>query len=192
MANLTLRRYIEILLVLELDLLNNPIHLDEIFRVQIIIDFEPSRIEDFFTLFHGSAVIDSNPLQGMIQICAITSEKEVPYDSFSTEDVKKMQDEEAFLRKEPVRMGVIQWIRDVDEFLDVTNSVVILTDECIELARQTTHLEIPTTFPQARGSGNSFVKKPASKMGYIECVLVIPFRLYTDILISSSHSRRAD
>ena len=173
MANTTLRRYIEILLVLELDLINNPIRIDEIFRVQIIIDFEPSRIEDFFSLFHPLAVIDSDPLQGMVQICGVTSKKEVPYDSFSTEDVKNMREEEVFLRKEPVRMGAIQWIRDVGNFLDIANSVVIITDESIELAKQTTYLEIPTTFPRARGSGNSFFKKPASKMGYIEYVSII-------------------
>ena len=47
-------------------------------------------------------------------------------------------------------MGVIQWIQDVGEFHNIANSVAVITDESIELARKTTYLEIPRTFSQAR------------------------------------------
>jgi hypothetical protein len=108
-----------------------------------------------------------NPLQGMIQICAIISEKALPFDTLLTEDVKRFREEEVLLRKGPVRMGVLHWVRDVGEFVDVAIGVVVINDESIELARETTYLEIPT-FP--RGAGNSFLKKAASKLGYIEFV----------------------
>ena len=133
MANTTLRRYIEITLVLELDLLNNPRPVDQILSVQIIINFEPSRVQDLFSLFDPSAVIDSNPLQGMIQICAVISEKEVQFDTFWIEDVEKLLEEEVLLRKEPTQMGIIQWVRDAGEFLDIANTVGIIHDESIEL-----------------------------------------------------------
>jgi len=180
MANTTLHQYIEILLALELDLLNNPSRADEIFKAQIIVNFEPSLIQDFFSLIDPSATIDSNPLQGVLQICAITSLKEVPFDSFSTEDVKRFREEEVLLRKEPVHLGVVQWVRYAGESLDISNSLVIITKESTELARQTTDLEIPT-FP--RKGTNSIVKKPVSKMGYIEFVSVYSFPPWILILI---------
>ncbi|KAF8971938.1 hypothetical protein BDZ97DRAFT_1154452 [Flammula alnicola] len=165
MANTTLRRYMEILLVLELDLLNNPSRASEIFKAQIIIDFEPSRIQDFLSLFNRSAIIDSSPLLGMLQICAISSEKEVPFDSITIKDVEKRRDEEVLLRKEPVQMGIIQWIRNVGEYVSVSNGVGIITKESIEIARQATYLEIPTF-----SRGVAIIKKPASKTTYIELI----------------------
>jgi hypothetical protein len=94
MANTALCRYIEILLVLEFDLVNNPRRADETFRVQIIINFEPSRVEDFFTLFDPSAIIDLNPLERIPQICAVISEKGILVDDFSTKSVERLRNGE--------------------------------------------------------------------------------------------------
>ena len=59
MANLLLRRYIEALIILKLELLEKP-DTEEPFRAQIIIGFEPTNIVDFFRFFKPSAVIDAN------------------------------------------------------------------------------------------------------------------------------------
>ena len=67
MANLLLRRYIEVLIILKLELLRKP-DTEQSFRAQIIIGFEPTSIVDFFSLFKPSVVIDANPLEGMLQI----------------------------------------------------------------------------------------------------------------------------
>jgi len=163
MANDALRCFIDILLVLELDLLNHPTRIDEIFRTQVITTFEPSRVQDFFSLFSGSAVIDQIPMPGMIQLCGIYSNKKDLYDTFATEEVEACREEEAVLRREPFRMGTIQWLRDVGEHLDVSNSIVIVTKESLEITRKTKYLDIPT--PEGH-----IVKKALSKDTCIEMI----------------------
>jgi hypothetical protein len=81
MANLLLRRYIEVLIILKLELLEK-LDTEEPFLAQIIIGFEPTSIIDFFGLFKPSAVIDANPLQGMLQIHQIFPEH-VDFGGFS-------------------------------------------------------------------------------------------------------------
>jgi hypothetical protein len=67
-------------------------------------------------------------------------------------------------------MGVVQWMRNSGEVADVLHGVANISKECIDLARLTTYLEIPT-FPRG---GELNVRKPASKNGDIECVLIYP------------------
>jgi hypothetical protein len=72
MANKVLGHYVKMLIALELDLLNKA-SAGKPLRVEIWTDFEPSDPQHFVELFKPSAEIDSSPMQGMFQLCAITS-----------------------------------------------------------------------------------------------------------------------
>ncbi|KDR68291.1 hypothetical protein GALMADRAFT_283186 [Galerina marginata CBS 339.88] len=72
MAHRRITRWVEILIATELDLINKPSN-GQPLGVELWTSFEPSDDQTFVELFKRSAEIDSSPMQGMLQICAIAS-----------------------------------------------------------------------------------------------------------------------
>jgi len=168
MANLLLRRYIEVLIILKLELLEKDT--EEPFLAQIIIGFEPTSIVDFFGLFKPSAVIDANPLQGMLQIHQIFPEH-IDFGGFS----KAAPFPESELKKRRViscssglgarPFGVIQFIHGSGKKITVSCMDMLIQETSMDLARQGNALEIPIDF-----EGGTTVKKPFSEWTCIEFV----------------------
>jgi len=169
MANLLLRRYIEVLIILKLELLEKP-DTEEPFRAQIIIGFEPTSIVNFFGLFKPSAVIDTNPLQGMLQIHQIFPEH-IDFGGFSESapfpksELEKRRITSCLSGLGALPFGFIQFIHGSGEKITISCMDLLIQEESMDLARQANELEIPVHF-----QGRTTVKKPLSEWTCIELV----------------------
>ena len=172
MANLLLRRYIEVLIILKLELLRKP-DTEQSFRAQIIIGFEPTSIVDFFSLFKPSVVIDANPLEGMLQIHQILPE-DVDFGGFSKtaafpqSELEKRRIDSCLSGLGALPFGFIQFIHGSGEKITVTCMDMLIQKESMDLARQANELEIPVDF-----EAETTVKKPLSEWTCIEFVHVL-------------------
>jgi len=151
MANKVLSYYVEVLIALELDLINK-MSTGKPLRVEIWTDFEPSDTQRFVKLFNRSAEIDSSPMQGMFQLCAITS-------------MGAAVDESNF---SITTLGVI-----TITFVCVTGgdgthvfeSLSTVSQEALDFCRWTTELVVPV------GSiAGQMLKQPISVLSCIECI----------------------
>jgi len=167
MANFLLRRYIEVLIILKLELLEKP-DTEEPFRAQIIIDFEPSNIVDFFSLFKPSAVINANRLQGMLQIHKIFP-RNIDFGgfyeaaSFPKSELEKRRITSCLSGLGALPFGFIQFIHDSGEKTIISCMDLLIQEESMNLARQANELEIPIDF-----EAGTTVKRPLSEWTCIE------------------------
>jgi hypothetical protein len=152
MANKVLRHYVEVLIALELDLINKP-STGKPLRVEIWTDFEPSDTQRFVKLFKPSAEIDSSPMQGMFQLCAITS-KGVSVDESNYSITAPGVVTITFVRPTPGS--------DAAHVLEIFGSV---SQEALNFCRRTTELAVPVG-PIA----GQTLKQPISVLSCIECV----------------------
>lgn len=172
MANLLLRRYIEVLIILKLELLEKT-DTDEPFRAQIIIGFEPTNIVNFFDLFKPSAVIDANPLQGMLQIHQIFPEH-VDFGGFSKaapfpkSELEKRRINSCLSGLGALPFGFIQFIHGDGDKITVSCMDLLIQEKNMDLARQANELEIPVDF-----QGRTTVKKPLTEWSCIEFVFLL-------------------
>lgn len=154
MANKVLRHYVEVLIALELDLINKT-STGKPLRVEIWTDFEPSDTQRFVKLFNPSAEIDSSPMQGMFQLCAITS--------------KGIAVDESSCSITAPGVVTITFVRttgsDRAHFFEISGSV---SQEALDFCRRTTELAVPV------GSvTGQMLKQPISVLSCIECVYPI-------------------
>lgn len=166
MANFLLRRYIEVLIILKLELLQKS-DTAKPFRAQIIIGFEPSSIFDFFDLFQPSAVIDATPLQGMLQIHQILPEHVdmgnlSKIDTFPESLWENLRMESSL---SGLPYGVIQFMYGSGNVVAVNTMDVVIQIESMDLARQANELEIPNPF-----QAGSTIKKPLSEHSCMELI----------------------
>ena len=172
MANSLLRRYIEVLIILKLELLQKP-DTDQPFRAQIIIGFEPTSIVDFFHLFKPSAVIDANPLEGMLQIHQIFSE-DVDFCGFSKtapfpqSELEKRRIHSCLSGLGALPFGFIQFIHGSSHKITVSSMDILIQEKSMDLARQANELEIPLDL-----EAGTTIKKPLSEWTCIEFVHVL-------------------
>ncbi|KIM35238.1 hypothetical protein M413DRAFT_431290 [Hebeloma cylindrosporum] len=168
-SNRLLRRYIAVLIILKLKLLQKP-DTARSFHAQIIIGFEPSSIFDFFDLFKRSAVIDASPLQGMLQIHKILPEhvdlgdisKRVP---FPESELEKRRTDLSQSGLATLPFGVIQFIYGAESMVVVSAVDIVIHTESMELARNANDLEIPNPFQPG-----TTIKKPLSPYSCMELV----------------------
>jgi len=177
MANLLLRRYIEVLIILKFKLLQKP-DTEQPFRAQIIIGFEPTSIVDFFNLFKPSVVIDANPLEGMLQIHQILPE-DVDFGGFSKtaafpeSELEKCRIDSCLSGLGEFPFGFIQFIHGSGEKITVSCMDLLIQEESMDLARQANELEIPVDF-----EAETTVKKPLSEWSCIEFVHVLSIQYF--------------
>jgi len=169
MANLLLRRYIEVLIILKLGLLQKPDN-EKPFRAQIVIGFEPTSIVEFFNFFKPSAIIDANPLEGMLQIHQIYPEH-VDFGGFSKaspfpeNELEKRRVISCSSGLEARPFGVIQFIHGSGKKITVNCMDMLIQETSMDLARQGNELKIPIDF-----EAGTTVKKPLSEWTCIELV----------------------
>jgi len=152
MANKVLRLYVEVLIALELDLINKT-STGKPLRVEIWTDFEPSDAQRFVKLFKPSAEIDASPMQGMFQICAITS-KGIAVDESSYSITAPGVVSITFVRATGISDGA--------HVFEIFGSI---SQEALDFCRRTTELAVPV------GSiAGQTHKQPISVLSCIECV----------------------
>ncbi|KAF5367781.1 hypothetical protein D9615_010498 [Tricholomella constricta] len=159
-SNALLRRYIEVLFVLKLELLQKS-DIQKPFRAQIIISFEPTNIIDFFKLWKTSAVIDVSLLQGMIQIHQILPKHSNLGDTQSDLDRRML----SHLELGALPFGSVEFICGVREPMIVNGVTLIIQEQSLYLAQQAHELEIPNNFKRG-----TTVKKPLSEWACIEFI----------------------
>jgi len=173
MANLLLRRHIEVLIIHKLELLQKP-DTDQPFRAQIIIGFEPASVVDFFSLFVPSAVIDANPLEGMLQIHQILPEH---FDFggisknavFPQSELEKRRINSCLSGLGALPFGFIQFIHGSDEKVTMSCMDLLIQEASMDLARKADDLEIPVDFE----GRTTLITKPPSEWSRIEFVYLL-------------------
>jgi len=153
MANKVLSHYVEVLIALELDLLNKP-RTGEPLKVEIWTDFEPSDTQHFVKLFKPSAEIDSIPLQGMFQLCAITSK------GADVDDIRCINTAPGV-----VTITFVGAMTDSSDTAHVFQIFGSVSQAALDFCRRTTELAVPV------GSiAGQTLKQPISVLSCIECV----------------------
>ncbi|KIM35235.1 hypothetical protein M413DRAFT_32649 [Hebeloma cylindrosporum] len=143
MSNPLLRRYIEVLIILKLDLLHKPV--EEPFRAQLIIGYEPASIVDFFRISIPSAIIDASPLQGMLQIYHIIPEG-MDFGGVSEttalpkSEMEKQRREACLSGWEALPFGSIEFINGTGKTLSGTTTILLIQEASMDLARQANEL----------------------------------------------------
>ena len=174
-ANPLLRRYLEVLVILKLDLVNKP-DFNEPFNLQILIDFEPTDIVDFFKLFQPTAIIDSRPMQGMLQISNAVQNlklKNTDLDRRPTDELQRRQRVLEVVYQEQLPAGFIEFFNQTGKRVSSICATVNIHKESLEIARQAKDLDIPIMF------GGETARKKLSPESCVELVMFFFFFFFS-------------